>query len=79
MKKYISIPIKGYERVLAFFGLISEEFIISNVVSNNTLNTVSNTKEIETIDNITVDSIVKPQDIPFFDLSEKSKVKKSNF
>ena len=76
MKKYIKFPIKGYERVLAFFGIISEEFVVSKI-ANNTINrtTIEESKLKQDLDI----KVPKPKAIPFFDLTGKDEVKKSNF
>ena len=76
MKKYIKFPIKGYERVLAFFGIISEEFVVSKI-ANNTINRTT-IEESELKQGLDIE-ISKPKAIPFFDLTGKVKVKKSNF
>ena len=79
MKKYIKFPIKGYERVLAFFGIISEEFVVSKI-ANNTINrtTFDMEEELELKQDLNI-KVPEPKAIPFFDLTGKVKVKKSNF
>ena len=74
MKKYIKFPIKGYERVLAFFGIISEEFVVSKIANSTINRTIVEESELKQDLDIKV-----PKPIPFFDLTGKVKVKKSNF
>jgi len=76
MKKYIKFPIKGYERVLAFFGIISEEFVVSKIANSTINRTIVEESELKQDLDI---KVPKPKAIPFFDLTGKDKVKKSNF